>query len=255
MGRWRELAVALATPSEGEQHLPWSFRETKLLRAEGNRPRILTGADAQVYAARDHRPGKLMSLSDFVIYDPKTPTLRGLSPDPFQQEPLGLHGGGLAQAIKALQTPDGGLGPLARDELLSLLDWASGIEIGPSDTTMVPPVVPMTNEIVRFVDRRMTAGRNVISAFDASEGALYVLFALTLLFHPHVPLFFGVEGLDHALHPRLARALIRTMGEHVGATDKQIVSPRTTRWCSTGSTSRTTRFACSPSTAPRAERR
>ena len=38
----------------------------------------------------------------------------------------------------------------------------------------------MTHEIVRFIDRRMVKGRNVISAFDASEGALYVLFALTL---------------------------------------------------------------------------
>ena len=81
----------------------------------------------------------------------------------------------------------------------------------------------MTHEIVRFVDRRMTKGRNMISAFDASEGALYVLFALALLFHPHTPRLFGVEGLDHALHPRLARALVRMMGEHVGATEKQIV--------------------------------
>jgi hypothetical protein len=101
----------------------------------------------------------LFTLSDAVIYDPKTPALRGLSAgEPL--DPIGLDGSGLAPALKTLQTP---------------------------------------------------------------EGALYVLFAIALLFHPHTPRLFGVEGLDHALHPRLARALVRMMGEHVAASGKQIV--------------------------------
>lgn len=166
--------------------------------------------------------GLFFTLSDAVIYDPKTPALRGLSvTEPL--DPLGLDGSGLAAALKTIQTEDGGLGPLAREQVLALIDWASGIEIGRPDLEVASPTVPMTQEIVRFVDRRMTKGRNTISAFDASEGALYVLFALALLFHPHTPRLFGVESLDHALHPRLARALVRTMGEHVGATEKQIV--------------------------------
>ena len=164
----------------------------------------------------------LFTLTEVVIFDPKTPALRGLSAtEPL--DPLGLDGSGLAAALKAVQTKEGGLGALGREQLLALIDWASGIEIGRPDLDVASPTVPMTQEIVRFVDRRMTEGRNKISAFDASEGALYVLFALTLLFHPHVPRLFGVEGLDHALHPRLARALIRTLGDHVRAAGKQIV--------------------------------
>jgi predicted ATPase len=164
----------------------------------------------------------LFTLSDVVIFEPKTPALRGLSAtEPL--DPIGLDGSGLAPALKTLQTEGGGLGPLAREQVLALIDWASGIEIGRPDLDVASPSVPMAHEIVRFVDRRMTEGRNRISAFDASEGALYILFALTVLFHPHTPRLFGVEGLDHALHPRLARALVRTLGEHVGATGKQIV--------------------------------
>ncbi|KYF61559.1 hypothetical protein BE11_12835 [Sorangium cellulosum] len=182
----------------------------------GGSARALSLADS--FALRD----LFFTLSDAVIFDPKTPALRGLATaEPL--DPLGLDGSGLAPALKAVQTADGGLGRLSRDEVLALIDWASGIEIGRPDLDVASPMVPMTQEIVRFVDRRMTKGRNVISAFDASEGALYVLFALALLFHPHTPRLSGVDGLDHALHPRLARALVRTMGEHVAATGKQIV--------------------------------
>jgi energy-coupling factor transporter ATP-binding protein EcfA2 len=182
------------------------------------------GAGARAIALSDSRTRDLFfSLSDAVIFDPKTPMLRGIAPDPFHREPLGLEGGGLALALKALLTPEGGLGPMDPDELFALIHWASSVTVGPPDLEIAPPSVPMMNEVIRFVDRRMLPGRNVVSAFDASEGALYVLFALTLLFHPHGPRLFGVEGLDHALHPRLARALVRTMGEHVSSEQKQIL--------------------------------
>jgi predicted ATPase len=59
----------------------------------------------------------------------------------------------------------------------------------------------------------MRRDRNRLSAYDASEGALYVLFAVTLLLHPRTPRFFAVENIDHALHPRLARALVHKLGE------------------------------------------
>lgn len=162
-------------------------------------------------------------LADAVIYEPRVQALRGVEPDPTQREPLGLHGGGLPAALRAVWSEDGSLGPLAREEILALIPWAADIEVGRPDLAIASPVVPMTSEIVRFVDRRMTPGRNVVTAYDASEGALYVLFALVLLFHRHTPRLFCVEGLDHALHPRVARALVRTLGTHVAAMHKQVV--------------------------------
>jgi predicted ATPase len=203
----------VGVPGSGER---WFTQWARNSAGIGGAMRALSYSDSA--ALRD----LFFILSDAVIYEPKTPALRGLAAaEPL--DPLGLDGSGLATALKAIQTPEGGLGALTREQVLALIDWASGIEIGPPDLDVASPSVPMTHEIVRFVDRRMTAGRNTISAFDASEGALYVLFALALLFHPHAPRLLGVEGLDHALHPRLARALVRTMGEHVGASGKQIV--------------------------------
>jgi predicted ATPase len=69
----------------------------------------------------------------------------------------------------------------------------------------------------------MRSDRNLLSAYDASEGALYVLFALALLFHPRAPRFFALENIDHALHPRLARALVERIGEHAKASRRQVI--------------------------------
>jgi predicted ATPase len=57
----------------------------------------------------------------------------------------------------------------------------------------------------------MREDRNGLSAHDASEGALYVLFALVLALHPKAPALSAVENLDQNMHPRLARATIRAL--------------------------------------------
>lgn len=200
------------TPGPGNRSPQRGVLDDRLGRAA----RILT-------TEKDATRELFFTLADSAIYEPRAPALRGVEPDPAQREPLGLHGGGLPAALRTLWTEQGSLGPLAREEILALIPWAEDIEVGRPDLTIASPVVPMTSEIVRFVDRRMPPGRNVVTAYDASEGALYVLFALVLLFHPHTPRLLCVEGLDHALHPRLARALIRTMGAHVAAMRKQVV--------------------------------
>jgi predicted ATPase len=54
----------------------------------------------------------------------------------------------------------------------------------------------------------MVEKRSWLSAFDASEGALYVLFLITLALHPQVPRVLAVDNVDQALNPRLARELV-----------------------------------------------
>jgi predicted ATPase len=77
--------------------------------------------------------------------------------------------------------------------------------------------------IVRFIDKFMREGRNKLSAHDASEGALYVLFALILLHHPRAPRTFAIENVDHALHPRLARKLVEVMAAQTKERDRQVL--------------------------------
>ena len=64
-------------------------------------------------------------------------------------------------------------------------------------------------------------GRNQISGYDASEGALYVLFMLVLALHPKVPKFFAVDNFDQALNPRLATVLTAKFCELILDSDPQ----------------------------------
>ncbi|HSN97846.1 MAG TPA: ATP-binding protein [Candidatus Nanopelagicales bacterium] len=161
-----------------------------------------------------HGTGLLKRLSEFVIYDPQTAVLRGTMADTLPLDPLGLQGGRLAEAVGQLLRPEEGtLGGMPLSDLFALIDWASEIGVSVPTPDLLSPSIPAVTEILRFTDRYLRRDRNRLSAYDASEGALYVLFALTLLLHPRTPLIFAVENIDHALHPRLARALVRTLGE------------------------------------------
>jgi predicted ATPase len=54
----------------------------------------------------------------------------------------------------------------------------------------------------------MMGSRSVLSGYDASEGALYVLFLAVLGAHERSPDLCAVDNADHGLNPRLARALM-----------------------------------------------
>lgn len=64
--------------------------------------------------------------------------------------------------------------------------------------------------MLSFTDRYMDPSRNALTAYDASEGALYVLFLAILCLSPvsrGAPAVFAIDHLDSALHPRLATRL------------------------------------------------
>ena len=163
----------------------------------------------------------LATLRGFVIYDPQTSILRGTQTDLLQRDPLGVQGGRLADAIEALRESEKGAQALA--EARELLGWTSDIGVDSPTPDLVSPSIPVATKIIRFADRYMRSDRNLLSAYDASEGALYVLFALALLFHPRAPRFFAIENIDHALHPRLARALVERIGTHAKASRRQVI--------------------------------
>ncbi len=170
----------------------------------------------------------LTALRDYVIYTPTTPTLRGLVSDPQQREPVGLSGGRLPEAVLQLlragyrtrhvTTRRDGTRVVrvkadryyrqVRAEAAGLIDWADGFGAGPRSLGTLSPSVPSGRLTLRFWDRYMIEGRNVLTGHDASEGALYVLLAAVLGAHPGMPAFFAVDNFDHSLNPRLARALV-----------------------------------------------
>lgn len=156
-------------------------------------------------------PAELLDwLQNYVVFSPTAPVLRGIQPDTSQNDPVGVFGGRLAEAIREiLDLNNEMLGSMDLDDVLDLLDWVETFSISES-SRLVSPSVPTVRTLVRFKDRWMREGRNLLSGHDASEGALYVLFMLTLAAHPRAPRLFAVDNFDQAMHPRLARAVIRT---------------------------------------------
>ena len=61
----------------------------------------------------------------------------------------------------------------------------------------------------------MRPKRNALSGYDASEGALFILFLAVLSVHPRAPLFCAVDNADHGLNPGLATVLMKCFAEWV----------------------------------------
>jgi energy-coupling factor transporter ATP-binding protein EcfA2 len=152
-------------------------------------------------------------LDAFGIFAPVTPVLRGITPDTAQRSPVGLYGGQLAEAVGLLATQRAG--KVALEQALSLIDWASDVKAGEPSRAFLSPSVPTSRYVVEFHDRFMAKGRNVLSGYDASEGALYILFMLVLAAHTQSPAVFAVDNFDQSLNPRTARALTRMFAENV----------------------------------------
>lgn len=148
----------------------------------------------------------LQRLQDYAIYTPNTPSLRGLLPDSIRGA-VGLQGGGLAEAVDNLAQSVEESNFL--EEALELLDWVGDVKLSRSASLFLSPAVPRQQNVLVFQDRFMKKDRNSLTAYDASEGALYVLFALVLARSPNMAPLFAVDNFDQALNPRLLQRLMQ----------------------------------------------
>lgn len=211
--------VSLLNPLESPDPA-WSFKtetltdgqETILTDGVRNKvnlnPKIGLAALRQVELSPDS-PATLMlqELQQYAIYCPNTPTLRGMQPDPQTREPLGLSGGRLAEAIADLKRfAERSQGEFL-DDLLDLVDWAADVGTSRSVQALLSPSVTRSQEVLKFTDRFMASSRNELTAFDASEGVLYVLFTAALCLSPRSPGVIAIDNMDQALNPRLVTAL------------------------------------------------
>jgi energy-coupling factor transporter ATP-binding protein EcfA2 len=161
----------------------------------------------------------LNGLRDYAIYTPNTPTLRGIAPDTQPRQPIGLSGGQLANGVSDIlkQRPLLRIGHPLNDseaffsrvtrDALRLIDWAKSYGTAQASSIPLSFSVGSTERVIRFTDRFMKSGRDTLSGYDASEGALYVLFHAVLAAHPRSPQICAVDNADHGLNPRLSQAL------------------------------------------------
>ena len=146
-------------------------------------------------------------IGDYGIYQPDTLTLRGTVADPIQTNPIGLNGGRLAEAIQDLLHEEDGdmmFGSMFMEDMLELIDWASEFKVSKPKKSILNPGVPTTQQIIEFRDKYLKDTAS-FTGYDASEGALYVLFMLSLAMHEKAPKMFAIDSFDHAMNPRLAR--------------------------------------------------
>ena len=164
----------------------------------------------------------LKALQEYVIYTPNTPALRSTVPDPQTRVPVGLAGGGLAEGFEALKRE---ADEARLDEVLGLIDWVSDVAVTDVVGDLLSPSVPRTKNVLRFTDRFMASSRNTLTAADASEGALYVLFAAILCLSASSPPIFAIDNLDSALNPRLVTRLVGHLAAWLAATspDRQLL--------------------------------
>lgn len=163
-------------------------------------------------------------IGSYGIYQPDTLTLRGTVADPTQTNPIGLNGGRLAEAIQDILHEDGDdymFGTMYMEDMLELIDWASEFKVNKPKKTILNPGVPTTQQIIEFKDKYLKDTAS-FTGYDASEGALYVLFMLALAMHEKAPKMFAIDSFDHAMNPRLARKVAEVFSKKILEENKTV---------------------------------
>lgn len=222
----------LAVPKEDDS---WKYFAESVLKNDesvfgrSNRSAAQTNNKVGYYALSEQLATEeyidfLKYIENYAIYQPDTLTLRGTVPDPVQTNPIGLNGGRLAEAMSdLLSTVDGDImfGSMYMEDVLELLDWASEFKVGKPKKSILNPGVPSTQQIVEFKDKYLK-DTAAFTGYDASEGALYVLFMLTLAMHGKAPEMFAIDSFDHALNPRLAKKVTEIFSKKIIEENKTV---------------------------------
>ncbi len=192
----------------------------------GNKEAGLAALKAVELKENDPALALLRRLQSYVIYTPTTPVLRGVAPETQPRQPLGLSGGRLPEAVEELidrvkhkRSPFGHVKEVL-EQVTPLIGWAKNFTVGNADELLLSPAAQTTPKVIAFEDRFMAEGRNVLSGYDASEGALYVLFLAVLAAHPQAPSIMAIDNADHGLNPGLAKRLMAAFAQWILADRK-----------------------------------
>ena len=227
-----DYSVHLTTPSDNDTwkyHSESVSKNGEIVFGRSNRTSVQLNNKVGYYALSEKLTGEEYTdmgnyISGYGIYQPDTLTLRGNVADPTQVTPIGLNGGRLADAMEDLfSVVDDEImfGTLSMDDVLELIEWASDIHITKPKKSNLNPGVPSTRQVIEFQDRFLK-DKSVFTGYDASEGALYVLFMLTLAMNPDVPGMFAIDSFDHALNPRLAKRITEIFSQLIIESGKTV---------------------------------
>ncbi|CAA7623288.1 conserved hypothetical protein [Magnetospirillum sp. LM-5] len=154
------------------------------------------------------------ALSRYAIYAPQTEFLRETQTGIVESPPVGLHGEGLGAAVDSLlvQYHEGSVQAREAMNLVWLPGWTSSVGVEALNARQrSTKVVPNAGRSLFFTDKFMNMRRNKLSAYDSSEGTLYLLFIAVLLGHSEAPPIFALDSFDNALNPALTKSLIKAV--------------------------------------------
>lgn len=193
------------------------------LRNNPNTENGLAALKAVELERNDAALALIRRLQNYVIYSPTTPVLRGVAPETQPRQPIGLSGGRLPEAVHELLASRSDSEQIKKvcREALQLIGWAKGYGSAKASHLPLSPAASSSPTVIRFVDKYMKADRNILSGYDASEGALLILFLAVLAAHPKAPYFFAVDNADHGLNPGLATVLMKHFADWVLSSQDQ----------------------------------
>lgn len=159
-------------------------------------------------------------LSQYLIYAISVNALRGFTSDSFQY-PLGINGEGL----------DVLLNNLPKEEILQIkeaaadcISWIEDIFFDSEEVyKMQGYKLGRSKSNLYFRDKYMQKKNNLFSAENANEGALELLFYLTLFISKKTPSFFAIDNIENGLNPRLCRHLMKKVAELAVKNGKQVL--------------------------------
>ena len=152
-------------------------------------------------------------FSKYLIFAPENYFLRRFEEES-QIKPLGIRGEGLFSHIVDIYMEQPELYKKI-NEYLKLLDWFEGFEI--------PLDLMFTERRLDFKDAYLKDGIQYLDQRSVNEGALYLLFYLTLFISDKTPKFFAIDNIDNAMNPKLGSELIRVLSKLAKEHDKQTI--------------------------------
>jgi len=175
------------------------------------------------------------ALSRYAIYSPQTEFLREIKTGLVSDPPVGLHGEGLSLAVSSLlfslnnssvqRTKEKHKPNVESDthqrmdaiNLAFLSGWAIQVKVASIDPLLKSTELSSRDgSTLFFVDKYMHEKRRTLSAYDSSEGTLFLLFMAVMLAHDEAPSIFAIDNIDNALNPALTKKLLDVMIKIMG---------------------------------------
>jgi predicted ATPase len=157
-------------------------------------------------------------LSEYVIYDLNTKSLRGVIPSDSRKTPLGINGEGLDLLIANFNSYE-------REHLEKckiFFDWLDTIYNDKGEKAKAEGLNPgRSTSTLYFTDKFMQKQNNTFSAENSNEGILHVLFYVSLFISTKTPNLFAIDNIETALNPRLCQALIKELSSLAKSRGKQ----------------------------------